>query len=179
MSMTKRDNILLMGFMGSGKSTMGIRLSYKLQLAVEDTDKMIEAAEGMSVSDIFASKGEKYFRKKETELLVLISKLDSRRIYSLGGGTPIQLQNQGLIKKCGTVIYLRAKPETIYDRLKDDTTRPLLRCEDPLSKIKSLLAGRDPIYERCADIVVDVDGREQIEVLEEILLKLGRHKEQA
>ncbi len=170
----KGNNIILIGFMGSGKTTLGIRLSYKLQLPVEDTDKIIESREGMKTSEIFASKGESYFRKKETELLEEISRSSSRKIYSLGGGTPMLLQNQGLICKCGTVIYLKAKPETIYERLKNDTTRPLLQGGNPQEKISSLINTRDPVYTRCADYVVEVDGIEQTEVLGKILEYLGK-----
>lgn len=169
MAGVKGKNIMLIGFMGSGKTSIGIRLSYKLQMPVDDTDKIIESREGMAISEVFNVYGEDYFRKKETMLLSEISKNTSRKIYSLGGGTPIALQNQGLIRKCGTVIYLKAKPETIYDRLKNDTTRPLLRCEDPQERIRTLLTARDPIYERCADIIIEVDGLEQNEVLEKIL----------
>ncbi len=165
----KGENVILIGFMGSGKTTMGIRLSYKLQIPVEDTDKIIESMEGMKTSEIFAEKGEAYFRKKETQLLESISASSSRKIYSLGGGTPMLPQNQGLICKCGKVIYLRAKAETIYERLKNDTSRPLLQCEDPAERIRSLLEMRDPIYMRCADFVVDVDECDQAEVLTKIL----------
>ena len=84
------------------------------------------------------------------------------------------LQNQGLICKCGTVIYLKAKPETIYERLKNDTTRPLLQGGNPQEKISSLINARDPVYTRCADYVVEVDGIEQTEVLGKILEYLGK-----
>lgn len=169
----KKSNIMLIGFMGSGKSTLGIRLSYKLKLAVKDTDKIIEERENMPISEIFKTKGEGYFRNLETKLLQEISEKKGRCIYSLGGGTPMQLQNQGLICKCGTVFYLKASPETIYERLKGDTTRPLLMCDDPYGRIKELIEYRSPIYERCADHIINVDGREQSDILDEILKILG------
>lgn len=166
---SKNNNIILIGFMGSGKTSIGLKLSYKLQLAVEDTDKIIEARENTSISEIFAAKGEGYFRKLELEVLYEIKNSSGRKIYSLGGGTPVQLQNQSIICKCGTVIYLRAKPETIYDRLKGDTTRPLLQCDDPLAKIRDLISKRSPAYERCADLIVDVDELEQSEIVDAIV----------
>jgi shikimate kinase len=169
----KNNNIVLIGFMGSGKTSLGIRLSYKLQLSVEDTDKIIESREKKKISEIFAEKGESYFRKLETELLYEIRDKKCRKIYSLGGGTPVILQNQSLICQCGTVIYLSAKPETIYERLKHDTTRPLLQCDDPKAKIASLIETRDPIYRRCADYVIEVDGKDQNQILDEILNCLG------
>ena len=85
----------------------------------------------------------------------------------------MQLQNQRLICKCGTVFYLKASPETIYERLKGDTTRPLLMCDDPYGRIKELIEYRSPIYERCADHIINVDGREQSDILDEILKILG------
>lgn len=169
----KKSNIMLIGFMGSGKSTLGIRLSYKLKLPVKDTDKIIEEREKMPVSEIFKIKGEGYFRKMETALLTEIASKGGRSIYSLGGGTPLQLQNQGLICKCGKVFYLKASPETIYERLKGDTTRPLLMCDDPYKKIKELIEYRSPIYERCADHVICVDDKDQSQILDEILKILG------
>lgn len=165
----KNDNILLIGFMGSGKTSIGLKLSYKLQMAVEDTDKIIEARENTTISDIFATRGEGYFRKLELELLYEIRNSTNRKIYSLGGGTPVQLQNQSIICQCGKVVYLRAKPETIYDRLKGDTTRPLLQCDDPLSRIKDLISKRSFAYERCADFIIDVDDMEQADIVDRIV----------
>lgn len=165
----KNDNIILIGFMGSGKTTIGLRLSYKLQLAVEDTDKIIEEREGCSIKELFAKKGEGYFRQLETKLLYEIRDSKVKKIYSLGGGTPVQLQNQSLICQCGKVVYLRAKPETIYDRLKGDTTRPLLQCADPLQRIRDLIKLRTKAYERCADIIIDVDEIEQKDIVDKIV----------
>ncbi|MBO7355859.1 MAG: shikimate kinase, partial [Lachnospiraceae bacterium] len=151
----KGPHLILIGFMGSGKTSIGRGLSYKLQRAFCDTDKMIEAKEGMSISEIFASKGESAFRMMETDVLRSIRDDASPKIYSLGGGTPVQLQNQPLIKMCGTVCYLRITPEAVYERLKGDRTRPLLQCDDPLDRIRKLMAQRLPAYERCADVIVD------------------------
>ncbi len=173
----RQDHLILIGFMGSGKTSMGLRLSYRLQMPVDDTDKIIEARTGMSISQIFASQGEGAFRQMETELLREIREGKfSRRIISLGGGTPVQLQNQPLIRQCGTVIYLRIRPETVYERLKDDTSRPLLQGPDPLEKIRKMIRERGLAYERCADLILDVDEKKQPELVEEIaeyLLETG------
>jgi len=164
-----KDNIILIGFMGSGKTTLGIRLSYRLKMPVEDTDKMIEQREGKSVSDIFKEDGEEYFRKRETELLKYISTRKYSRIISVGGGTPVKEENRPLLKKCGIVVYLRAEPETVYERLKDDTTRPLLACDDPLSKIRSLMESRSKAYEESADIILDVDSDDTDEIINKVI----------
>jgi len=158
--------------MGSGKTSIGRGLSYKLQRAFCDTDKMIEAKEGMSISEIFASKGESAFRVMETDVLRSIRDDISPKIYSLGGGTPVQMQNQPLIKMCGTVVYLRITPEAVYERLKEDKTRPLLQCADPLDRIRKLMAQRLPAYERCADVIVDTGDTDRENVMNDVLDRL-------
>ena len=170
----KGQHLVLIGFMGSGKTSIGRSLSYKLKRAFYDTDKMIEDREGVTISDIFAAKGEKYFRELETDVLREIREDRIPRIYSLGGGTPVSLQNQPLIKTIGTVVYLRLKPEEVWERLKGDTTRPLLQCDDPLSKIKNLMKLRAPAYERCADIIIDNGSKDRDEVISEILGELEK-----
>lgn len=161
-------NVVLIGFMGSGKSTMGIRLSYQLRYALEDTDKLIEARAGKSINEIFAQEGEEAFRQMETELLKKLAEKKGRRIYSVGGGTPVRAVNRPLLKELGTVVYLRARPETIYERLKDDTTRPLLQGEDPLGKIRRMMAEREAAYIETADVVLDVDEMTAEQVVEHI-----------
>ena len=163
------EHIILIGFMGSGKSTVGFRLSYKLKKCLIDTDKLIEELEGMSISEMFAVKGEAYFRQKETECLNRLFYELGSRVISLGGGTPVREENRDIIKRLGKVVYLQASPDTIYERVKHDTSRPLLQCEDPKGRIKELLAVRNPIYESVADIVIKVDGKEMKNVVQEIV----------
>lgn len=174
----KGKNIILIGFMGCGKTTVGLRLSYKLRMPVEDTDKLIETKEGRTISEIFATDGEAAFRCMETDTLREISKRNYGRILSVGGGTPVREENRVLLKECGTVVYLRAKAETIYDRLKGDTTRPLLQCEDPLARIRELIAARSEAYESSADLIVDVDDASMEEVVAQICKMLKTNKEQ-
>ena len=162
-------HVILIGFMGCGKSTVGFRLSYKLKKCLIDTDKLIEQKEKMSISEMFAREGEGYFRQKETECLKSMFYELGSRVISLGGGTPIREENRELIKKLGTVIYLQASAETIYQRVKHDTSRPLLQCENPKGRIEALLAERNPIYESVADIIIHVDGKEMKEVVQEIV----------
>lgn len=168
--MKKGNNLILIGFMGSGKTSVGIKLSYRLRMPVEDTDKLIERQEGRSISDIFASDGEAYFRRKETQLLQELRQKKQRMIFSTGGGTPVREENREALKRLGTVIYLRIRPETVYARLKGDTTRPLLQCEDPLRRIRELMEERREAYEACADLIVDVDEMD----MEAVLSKIGR-----
>ena len=132
-------NVILIGFMGCGKSTVGIKLSYRLRRSLLDTDKIIEKEENRTISDIFVTDGEGYFRDLETQCLKKLIQTEKNQIISVGGGLPIRKENHTLLKELGTVVYLRAKPETIYERLKHDTTRPLLQGENPQEKIRALM----------------------------------------
>ena len=163
-----RKNIILIGFMGSGKTTAGIRLSYRLRMSVEDTDKLIERRAGKSISRIFAEEGEEAFRGMETALLQEISRRKYARVISVGGGTPTRFQNRQLLKQCGTVVYLKMRPETAYSRLRYDTARPLLQCENPLEKIRTLMSEREPAYEECADITIETDELSLSQVVDKI-----------
>lgn len=161
-------NVILIGFMGCGKSTVGLRLSYRLRKPVIDTDKEIEKAEKRSISDIFQTEGEAYFRDKETECLKKLLKTSSNQIISVGGGLPMREVNRQLLHQLGQVVYLRAKAETIYDRLKYDTTRPLLQGENPQEKIRSLMTQREQNYKEASDIIIDVDGKDFEQIIGEI-----------
>lgn len=167
-------NVVLIGFMGSGKSSMGIRLSYRMRYVLEDTDKLIEAGAGKTISEIFAQEGEETFRAMETALLEKLVEKKGQRVYSVGGGTPVRAVNRPLLKKLGTVVYLRTKPETIYERLREDTTRPLLQGENPLEKIRRLMAERESAYMETADIVLDVDEMTADQVADAIMSLVGR-----
>lgn len=162
------DNIILIGFMGSGKTTVGIRLSYLLRIPMTDTDKLIEKKEGRTISEIFAADGEMHFRELETQCLEKLLRTTRGQILSVGGGLPVQKRNHALLRQLGCVVYLRAKAETIYERLKEDTSRPLLQGDDPQEKIRRLLGERESVYEATADVIVDVDGKGFDEILEEI-----------
>lgn len=163
-----RDDIILIGFMGSGKSTVGIGLSYRLKRVLSDTDKMIEKRENRSISEIFAVEGEEYFRKAETELLRNLRGSRTGQIYSVGGGTPLLAENRKLLRELGTVVYLKVSAETVYERLKGDTTRPLLQAEDPMGRIRALLKEREEIYREAADIIVVADRKKPAAIVEEI-----------
>jgi len=153
----KKNNVVLIGFMGSGKTTIGLRLSYCMRRVVEDTDKLIEKKTGRSISDIFAADGENSFRNMETEMLKELKETCRNKIISVGGGTPLREENRKLLKDLGHVIYLRVTPETVMKRLQGDTTRPLLQVEDPQEKIRKMMADRKFAYETCADFVIDTD----------------------
>ena len=166
-------HIVLEGFMGSGKSTIGIRLSYKIAMTVIDTDKLIEREQQKNISDIFAEDGEEAFRRMETECLKNLAKQGYGQIISLGGGVPVRRENREILKTLGMVVYLKAKPETIYARVKNDTSRPLLQCNDPLARIRELMAARESMYEEAADVVINTDTL----TVEQVLTEIAREAE--
>lgn len=168
------SNIVLEGFMGSGKSTVSELLSEELMLELIDTDEVIEDTEGRTINEIFETEGEASFREMETDLLEAIDSDHWREfVISLGGGMPVKEENRELLRKIGKVVYLRAKPETIFERVKDDDKRPLLKTEDPLAKIEELLEKRAAFYEDVADMIIDTDGKTPSEITKEIIDKLG------
>lgn len=159
--------------MGCGKSTVGYRLSYRMKQSLIDTDKLIEQKAGCTISEIFADKGETAFRELERETVIeLIEKKTSNQIIATGGGLPVQPGNGELLKKLGKVVWLKIDSETVYQRLKGDTTRPLLQGENPKQKIEAMLEQRNPHYEACADVIVTVDGKNFDEILDEIVTKV-------
>ena len=173
-----KKNIVLIGFMGSGKTTVGIRLSYRLRKSIEDTDKLIEKREKRTIREIFDTDGERYFRELETRLLQEAVDKRKNQIISVGGGTPVREENRELLKRLGTVVYFRAKPETIYERIRHDTTRPLLQCENPLERITELLKQRKDAYESCADIIIDVDDLSMPQVVDAVAKALERKQKE-
>lgn len=164
----KEQNIVLTGFMGAGKTRIGRELAAQLSFEFIDTDAYIETKEGMTISNIFATKGESYFRALEVQVLHELAKKKGV-IISTGGGMPLQTKNAAMLKECGRVIYLQASAETIYQRLKGDTSRPLLQTENPRDAINQLLAEREKAYSFVADIAVTVDKKTVEQITKEIL----------
>lgn len=168
------SNIILEGFMGSGKTTVSEILSDKLDLELLDTDQAIEEAEGRSINEIFSANGEAAFRSMETDLVnMVVSEHLNQMVVSLGGGLPLREENRQLLKKAGKIVYLRTRPETVYERLKGDDTRPLLKTEDPQKRIRELLEERSEKYETLADIIIDTDGKDASDIANEIIAAIG------
>lgn len=162
-------NIVLIGYMGSGKSTVAKELRMKTGLEVIDTDALIVEEQGKSIDEIFRTEGEAAFRKLETELLRRLSGKVSAYILSTGGGMPVREENRLILKKLGTVFFLKAGVDTILGRVKGDQQRPLLQGADRRAKIKGMLKERTTAYESAADYTVETDGRTVEEVVREIL----------
>lgn len=162
------SKIILIGFMGCGKSTVGKRLSYAFRKPFLDTDRIIEKKVNMTISELFEKKGEEYFRDMETACIKELIKESGEYIIAVGGGLVLRGENRRLLKELGHVIYLRALPDTIYERLKKDRTRPLLQGDNPKEKIRTMMLERATVYEEAAQLIVDVDGKEFEEIVKEI-----------
>ena len=169
-----RKNILLIGFMGTGKSTVSTRLKKCLGMKEVDTDALIVERESMSISDIFAQKGEEAFRNMETALLEEL-KSEHNLIVSCGGGMALRDCNAAIMKAAGTVVWLTAEPETILERVKDDDSRPLLRGNKNTAFIGDLLEKRRPKYEAAADIAVVTDHRTVEDICDEIFRRVSEN----
>ena len=151
-------NIVLLGMMGAGKTSVGERLSELTGRRFIDTDKVIEKRHG-SITDIFARFGEAHFRALESALAVELSGEDGL-IVSTGGGMILKAENREALKKNGVLIYLRAGEKTLASRVGSDAARPLLSvAQDRSVRLKELLEARAPIYEAAADYIVDTDEK--------------------
>jgi len=165
-------NIILTGFMGTGKSSVGRLLASYLHYTFCDLDSVVVQKEGQSINSIFASKGESYFREVESAMLRAVLQ-QSSQVVSTGGGAVLSRENRDLMKKSGVVINLVASPEIILQRLHTDEERPLLRESKNLPQIEILLKQREVFYSE-ANIRIDTDGKNVEDVARDILNFLER-----
>jgi shikimate kinase len=164
-------NIALTGFMGTGKSEVGKALAKKLGYSFLDLDSEIEKKSGMKINDIFSRQGEEAFRDMESEAIRLVSDGDGL-VISTGGGAVLRQENIDNLRKKGVVVCLSASPATIKHRLRGNANRPLLKVEDPLARIKELLAIRQPYYDK-ADLIVDTENKSPFQIADEIIGEIG------
>ena len=166
-------NIILVGYMGSGKTSVSKALEKITGLMFLDTDEEIVKRASKSINAIFAEDGEEAFRGMETALLQELIETGWKGILSTGGGMPVRQENRSLLKKLGTVVYLKTSPEATCKRLEGDTTRPLLAGladhEAKLAKIRSMLELREPFYVEAADMTVQTDGLAPKEIADKIV----------
>lgn len=163
-----RKNVVLIGFMGSGKSTVGRKLANALNYRFLDTDALIEERGGKTIARIFAEDGEAVFRQIETELLEELSTTCDGCVLSTGGGMPLRPENAALLKKIGLVVLLDAAPEVILERLKDDTQRPLLQGANREEKVRTLYEERLPKYRAASDCVIETENKSFYAIISEI-----------
>jgi shikimate kinase len=165
----KHGNLYLVGMMGAGKTTVGRLLARRLKLRFFDSDHEIEARCGVKIPVIFEIEGERGFRARETQAIAELTALDGI-VLATGGGVVLAEENRSRLAARGTVVYLRATPEHLYERVRQDRNRPLLAGGDPLGRLRELYRERDPLYSALADLVVDT-GRQSVQVLARGLLE--------
>ena len=166
--MERGNAIVLIGFMGAGKSSVGRALARLTGLPRFDTDEMIAARFAMAVAEIFETQGEERFRDAETETLRGLSGAQ-RAIIVTGGGIVQRPENRRLLRELGTVIHLLAEEETLFARISRRPTRPLLRTENPRATVTELLRSRLAVYRELADVEVDTTLLSHDQVAERIL----------
>lgn len=163
----ENKNIVLVGFMGAGKSVTSQALAQRLGMMRVSTDECIVERESRSINEIFEMKGEPYFRQVESQVVRALSERVNV-VIDCGGGVVLRKENIEALKKSGVVVYLEASPEVIYDRIKQDSHRPLLNNDDPLKAISDLLSQR-MVYYGQADYKVMTDGKTVDQVADEII----------
>ncbi|WP_286153528.1 shikimate kinase [Sporofaciens musculi] len=164
-------NIVLIGFMGAGKSTISDYLSAMFAMKIVEMDQVIAEREQMSIPDIFSTYGEEYFRDLETGLLMEMQS-HKNTIISCGGGAALRERNVVEMKKNGRVVLLTASPKTVYDRVKDSDDRPVLRGRKSIKGISELMEQRREKYEAAADIIINTDNKTVLKVCEELVQRL-------
>lgn len=168
-----QGHLFLIGFMGAGKTAVSGQLSMMTGIPVLDTDEQIRRQEGMEISEIFARKGEEYFRDLETQLLKRLQG-QSPQIISCGGGMPLRPQNAALMKCSGTVVWLTVSPETVCERLKNDQSRPLLASRRDPAAVAQLMEQRRTAYEDACSLMISTDEKTPKEIAGEIAVFLRR-----
>lgn len=167
-------HIYLMGYRGSGKSTVGRRLAERLSRPLVDSDDLIESQSGMSIKDIFAEKGEPWFRDLEAHIVCETAESAAQpTVVSLGGGAVLRESTQAVLKSTGVCVWLSASAEYLFQRIQSDQAtklrRPNLSQSGGFAEVKEILEKRWPIYQKLSDITIVVEGKTPDEICDEIL----------
>jgi shikimate kinase len=160
-------NIALIGFMGTGKTSVGRLVAEQLHFDYLDTDEMIQATTGKTVAEIFKTDGEGHFRALEENMVAEIS-TRTKTVICTGGGLPTNPQNLASLKSHALVVCLWASPEKIWERVRNQSHRPLLHDPNPQAKIRELLAAREPFYKQ-ADVLLNTELRSLREVAQQVV----------
>jgi shikimate kinase len=161
-------NLILVGMMGAGKTTVGRLLAKRLKRVFHDSDELIESRCGVRIPVIFDIEGEAGFRMRESQAIAELCALGDI-VLATGGGAVLAAENRRRLAAGGTVVYLHARPGQLWQRVRHDRNRPLLANADPQAKLEELYAQRDPLYREVADVVVDT-GRQSVQTLTKDLL---------
>lgn len=171
-------NIFLVGMMGAGKTTLGKSLARALGREFVDSDRALVERTGVPVATIFEIEGEAGFRRREAAVLAELC-AENDRVIATGGGVVIEAANRERMRASGTVVYLRARVESLWERTRQDTTRPLLSTPDPRARLEELLREREPLYREAAHIVVETGSQSAATVAGRVLAALRAHETRA
>jgi len=163
-------NIIIIGFMGCGKTTIGRKLAVRLGYRFVDTDQQIEREQNARVSEIFTRYGEAYFRRLETDLLKRLENVNNT-VISTGGGILTTPGNMAIIRRIGISVYLKACVEDIFERISRNTRRPMLQTADPRKTVVELLSKREGLYEQ-ADCIINTESRKMGEIVSQIIREI-------
>ena len=166
-----QKNIILIGLMGAGKSTIGRQLAKRRKMPFYDSDKVIEERTGVSIPTIFEIEGEAGFREREQQVIAELSALDGI-VLATGGGSVLREENRQRLKEGGVVVYLRASAEQLYSRIKHDKGRPLMQTEQPLHTLRNLLKAREALYMETADLVIPTGKQRASSIMRNLYHKL-------
>jgi shikimate kinase len=168
------ENIVLIGFMGSGKTSVGRLIARRLRFHFLDTDALIEERARTSIKEMFASHGEAWFRERETAALESLAGSTRRHVISTGGGIVTQPRNLPLLRQLGWVVLLTAAPEELFARVARNKDRPLLQVANPRERVREMLTERAPLYAEAAQFTVDSTGLRHEDVVGHILAEARR-----
>jgi shikimate kinase len=166
--MNENKNIILVGLMGSGKTTIGKLISKALKMEFFDTDQAIEVKTGVNIATIFELEGEAGFRSREHSLLKDLMDYQ-KQVIATGGGIVLSGENRKLLQQLGSVVYLRSNVKDLILRLRDDKTRPLIQNVNLNEKFNDLLRDRDTLYTEVADYIIETKNKKINEIKNEIL----------
>ena len=169
-------NVFLVGMMGAGKTTLGRALARRTGQEFVDTDRLLVERTGVPVTTIFEIEGEEGFRRREAALLREVAAREGL-VVATGGGAVLAADNRRAMRAAGTVVYLRARLESLWERLGHDATRPLLATADPRATLAALLEQRDPLYREAAHLVVDTGAQSAATLVNRVVTALRRHEE--
>ena len=172
----EEKNIIFVGLMGSGKTTIGKQVSKSLDMEFFDTDHAVEVKTGVNIATIFELEGEEGFRLREHNLLVDLMD-NQKKVIATGGGIVLKGENRKLLRQLGTVVYLRSNIKDLILRLKNDKTRPLIQNVNLDEKFNELFKARDPLYIEVADYIIDTKNKKVSDIKNEILELLNKCKQ--
>jgi len=170
-------NVYLVGMMGAGKTTIGRALAQKTGQEFVDTDRLLVERTGVPVATIFEIEGEEGFRRRESTIIAELAKRTGC-VVATGGGAVLAEENRRLMRASGTVVYLRARLESLWERTRHDASRPLLATPDPRATLSTLLERRDPLYQEAAHVVIETSSQAASTLAGRVLAALRQHEAQ-